>query len=78
VSRITSRITLSGPTTYAAAKAARSLADIIPPAPIGEHSKVQWAVVKAVIEKDSTSEDGRGDAREVAGQEILDQPEVWV
>ena len=65
---------LSGPTTYAAAKAAKTLADIIPPAPVGEHSKVQWAVVKSVIDNNEMP----GDSREVAGQEISGQPEVWI
>lgn len=64
---------LSGPTTYAAAKAAKSLADIIPPNPVGEDSKVQWAVVKSVIEKTPMP----GDARKVVGQEIIGEPKLW-
>ena len=65
---------LSGPTTYAAAKAAKSLADLIPPNPVGEHSKVQWAVVKSVIEEDPNMQ---GDASNVAAQGILGGPELW-
>ena len=64
---------LSGPTTYAAAKVVKSLADIIPPNPLGEHSKVQWAVVKSVIEKADTS----GDEPSVEGQEIVGEPKLW-
>ncbi len=64
---------LTGPTTYAAAKAVRSLINVIPQNPVGKNSAVQWAVVEADIEKT----DMPGDARRVIRQEIIDGPKVW-
>lgn len=80
---------LSGPTTYAAAKVLKSLADIIPPNPFGEDSKVQWAVVKSVIEEKPKTRDPPsaaepkaearipGDTRRVVVQEIVGVPKLW-
>ncbi len=80
---------LSGPTTYAAAKVLKSLADIIPPNPFGEDSKVQWAVVKSVIEEKPKTPDPPsaaepkaearipGDTRRVVVQEIVGVPKLW-
>ncbi len=64
---------LTGPTTLAAAKAVKSLANVLTPSPVGEDSAVQWAVVKAAIETTEMP----GDARKVIGQEIIDGPKVW-
>lgn len=64
---------LTGPTTFAAAKAVKSLVNVIPQNPVGKNSAVQWAVVEADIEKT----DMPGDARRVVRQKIIDGPKVW-
>jgi hypothetical protein len=66
---------LSGPGTFATSVLLDSLYTPLPERQIGEHSAVQWGVVRALVEWDGSSD---GDTRRVLSEEWIIKPRIWL
>jgi hypothetical protein len=64
---------LSGPATYGAARALKSIAAALPRGDMSSHSPVLWAVVEVGLERTQV----QGDNRRVVSQRVTQGPAAW-